>query len=172
MLAALAALSVLPPAAAAQPRPNVVLIIMDDLGYGDLGSYGVPDAKTPNLDRLAREGVRLTDSYANAPNCSPTRTGLISGRYQQRYGIEQPIPMGNTDIGLLPSEHSLPRLLKTEGYTTGRTRRSREADVGAVSQRRARDLRRLPRRRHHAARQALPGRGARRQGHRRDSLAA
>ncbi len=110
---------VLPQSSAAQSRPNVVLIIMDDLGYGDLGSYGVPDAKTPHLDRLAREGVRLTDFYANAPNCSPTRTGLISGRYQQRYGIEQPIPIGNTDIGLLPSESSLPRLLKTAGYTTG-----------------------------------------------------
>lgn len=110
---------VLPQSSAAQSRPNVILIIMDDLGYGDLGSYGVTDAKTPHLDRLAREGVRLTDFYANAPNCSPTRTGLISGRYQQRYGIEQPIPIGNTDIGLLPSESSLPRLLKTAGYITG-----------------------------------------------------
>jgi hypothetical protein len=52
-------------------KPNVVLIIMDDLGYGDIGSYGVTDARTPNLDRLAREGVRLTDAYANGANCSP-----------------------------------------------------------------------------------------------------
>jgi arylsulfatase A-like enzyme len=117
-LVALAAFSLLPPAVA-QPRPNVVLIIMDDLGYGDIGSYGVPDAKTPNLDRLAREGTRLTDFYANAANCSPTRTALISGRYQQRYGIEQPILTGNTETGLLPSENSLPRLLKTAGYSTG-----------------------------------------------------
>ena len=63
-------------------RPNVVLILMDDLGYGDLGSYGVFDAKTPNLDRLAREGLRLTDAYANASNCSPTRAGLITGQYK------------------------------------------------------------------------------------------
>src|SRR5262245_35918259 len=72
-------------------KPNVILIIMDDLGYGDLGSYGVRDAKTPNLDRLAREGVRLTDAYANGPNCTPTRAALISGRYQQRVGLEWPI---------------------------------------------------------------------------------
>src|SRR5262245_9000275 len=72
-------------------RPNVVLIIMDDLGYGDIGSYGVKDARTPNLDRLAREGVRLTDAYSNGANCSPTRSALISGRYQQRVGIERPL---------------------------------------------------------------------------------
>ncbi|MGH7720562.1 MAG: sulfatase-like hydrolase/transferase [Gemmatimonadaceae bacterium] len=105
-----------------QPRsPNIVLILMDDLGYGDLGSYGVPDAKTPNIDRLAREGVKLTDFYANAAECSPTRTALITGRYQQRYGIEwrlgsQP---GDSARGLLPSETSLPRLLESAGYVTG-----------------------------------------------------
>src|SRR5678815_4305021 len=70
------------------PRPNVVLIITDDVGYGDFGSYGAPDIKTPNIDGLARDGVRLTDFYANGATCSPTRTGLISGRYQQRFGIE------------------------------------------------------------------------------------
>src|SRR6476469_402109 len=70
------------------PQPNIVLILMDDLGYADNGSFGVPDAKTPNIDRLAREGVKLTDFYANGANCSPTRTGFISGRYQQPFGIE------------------------------------------------------------------------------------
>ncbi len=74
-------------ASAQVPRPNIVMFIMDDLGYGDIGSYGVRDAKTPNIDRLAREGVKLTDFYANHANCSPTRTGFITGRYQQRYGI-------------------------------------------------------------------------------------
>ena len=68
------------PDARPKTSPNVVLILMDDIGYGDIGSYGVKDARTPNLDRLAREGVRLTDAYANASNCSPTRAGLISGR--------------------------------------------------------------------------------------------
>jgi len=79
--------------------PNVVLIIMDDLGYGDLGSYGAPDARTPNVDRLAREGVKLTNFYSNGPNCSPTRTGFISGRYQQRLGIEMPLGSNAADKG-------------------------------------------------------------------------
>ena len=69
-------------------RPNVVLIITDDVGYGDIGSYGAPDIKTPNIDGLARGGVRLTDFYANATLCSPTRAGLVTGRYQQRFAIE------------------------------------------------------------------------------------
>src|SRR6188508_3675251 len=71
-------------------RPNVVLIITDDVGYGDIGSYGAPDIKTPNIDSLAKNGTRLTDFYA-APNCSPTRAALISGRYQQRFRIEVPL---------------------------------------------------------------------------------
>ncbi|MDQ3673876.1 MAG: sulfatase-like hydrolase/transferase [Gemmatimonadota bacterium] len=102
-------------------RPNVVLILMDDLGYGDLGSYGAKDARTPNLDRLAREGVRLTDAYANAPNCSPTRAGLISGQYQQRYGIEWPLGAvpGDTARGLPATGATLPALLKKTGYATG-----------------------------------------------------
>src|SRR3982750_2352971 len=68
-------------------KPNVVLIVTDDVGYGDIGSYGAPDAKTPNIDSLARDGVRLTDFYA-APQCTPTRAALISGRYQQRFRLE------------------------------------------------------------------------------------
>ena len=92
---------------------------MDDLGYGDIGSYGAPDAKTPNIDRLAREGVKLTDFYANHANCSPTRTGFITGRYQQRYGIESPLRAIDDARQLLPSDTSLPRLLKSAGYATG-----------------------------------------------------
>jgi arylsulfatase A-like enzyme len=108
----------------AQPdarHPNVVLILMDDLGYGDIGSYGVPDAKTPNIDRLAREGVKLSEFYSNGPNCSPTRTGFITGRYQQRSDIEWPLGTFPADStrGVLPSETSLPRLLKSAGYATG-----------------------------------------------------
>jgi arylsulfatase A len=101
--------------------PNIVLILMDDLGYGDLGSYGVADAKTPHIDRLAREGVKLTDFYANGPSCSPTRAGFITGRYQQRYGIEWQLGSQPDDSarGLLPAETSLPRLLKSAGYATG-----------------------------------------------------
>ena len=93
----------------------------DDVGYGDFGSYGAPDVKTPNIDSLARDGVRLTDFYANGATCSPTRTGLISGRYQQRFGLEQPLgARGATDWerGLSPTGRSLPRLLKNNGYAT------------------------------------------------------
>jgi len=102
-------------------RPNVVLIITDDLGYGDLGSYGAPDVKTPNLDRLAREGVRMTDFYANGATCTPTRAGLISGRYQQRFGLELPLGAGgaaDAERGLAPTGWSLPQLLKGNGYAT------------------------------------------------------
>lgn len=113
----LVALACATPAAQAT-RPNVVLIIMDDLGYGDLGSYGAPDVRTPNIDRLAREGVRLTDFYANHADCSPTRTALITGRYQQRYGIESPLRYDDAR-SLPPSSTSLPRLLKNAGYATG-----------------------------------------------------
>jgi arylsulfatase A-like enzyme len=102
-------------------RPNVVMILMDDMGYGDIGSYGVADARTPNLDRLAREGVRFTDAYANASNCSPTRAGFIMGQYQQRYRIEWPLGAdpGDSARGLAVTGAALPALLKKNGYATG-----------------------------------------------------
>ena len=107
--------------ALAQRPPNVVLVMMDDLGYGDLGSYGAPDVRTPNIDRLAREGVRLTDAYANGPVCTPTRAALISGRYQQRVGLEWVLTISPADreLGLPAPGTSLPALLKTNGYATG-----------------------------------------------------
>ena len=107
--------------AQSQDRPNVVLIITDDVGYGDIGSYGAPDIKTPNIDSLAKNGTRLTDFYA-APNCSPTRAALISGRYQQRYRIENPLGASNGpagELGLPATGRSLPQLLKNNGYRTG-----------------------------------------------------
>src|SRR6478752_3226317 len=67
-------------------RPNILLILADDMGYGDLGCYGCPDIRTPNIDSLARQGTRLTNFYVNGPECSPTRTGLMTGRYQHRVG--------------------------------------------------------------------------------------
>jgi arylsulfatase A-like enzyme len=100
-------------------RPNVVLIMMDDVGYGDYGSYGAPDIKTPNIDRLAREGVRFTDFYA-APSCTPTRAALITGRYQQRVALEVPLPSAPAaGRGLPVTGRSLPQLLKNSGYATG-----------------------------------------------------
>ena len=107
----------------AQPpaTPNIVFIMTDDVGYGDIGSYGAPDINTPSIDQLAMEGVRFTDFYANASVCSPTRAGFITGRYQQRYGLENPIlsiePVGET--GLNAEGNSLPQLLKDAGYETG-----------------------------------------------------
>lgn len=93
------------------------------MGYADLGVYGAKDIRTPNIDRLAREGVRFTDFYANATTCSPTRAGLITGRYQQRYGVEQPLSADGAtpdagERGLEASPFSLPRLLKATGYAT------------------------------------------------------
>ncbi len=101
-------------------RPNVVLVITDDVGYGDIGSYGSPDIKTPNIDRLAKEGVRLTDFYA-APQCTPTRAALISGRYQQRVRLEQAMGSAGAwlETGLPATGRSLPQLLKNNGYRTG-----------------------------------------------------
>ena len=102
-------------------RPNIVLIMTDDAGYGDTAVYGAPDIRTPNIDSLARDGVRLTDFYANGATCTPTRAGLISGRYQQRFVLEAPLgSRGKEDWerGLVPSGYSLPQLLRSDGYAT------------------------------------------------------
>jgi arylsulfatase A-like enzyme len=105
-----------------QQRPNVVLIITDDLGWADVGSYGATDVRTPHIDSLARDGIRLTDFYANGTTCTPTRAGLISGRYQQRFALEAPLPSATAqggDRGLPATGYSLPRMLKSNGYATG-----------------------------------------------------
>jgi arylsulfatase A len=68
-------------------RPNIILVLDDDLGYGDLACYGCRDIQTPNLDRFATESVRLTSCYAGHPNCSPSRTALMTGRTPTRVGI-------------------------------------------------------------------------------------
>jgi arylsulfatase A-like enzyme len=109
-------------------KTNIVIILADDLGYGDLGCYGCPDIPTPNIDRLAAEGVRFTQFYANGPECTPTRTSLLSGRYQHRVGgLECAIGTGNFgrydeaetlakahDLGLPPTYGALPGILS--GY--------------------------------------------------------
>src|SRR5947209_627281 len=101
--------------------PNIVFIMADDLGYADVSCYGRRDYTTPNIDRIAAEGMRFTQAYANSPVCSATRTALITGRYQYRLpvGLEEPInastPKG---IGLPPSHPTLPSLLKNAGYGT------------------------------------------------------
>src|SRR5438067_12177746 len=92
--------------AAPARRPNVLFILADDLGYGDLSCYGRPDYKTPVLDKMCAEGLKFTDNYASAPVCTPTRTAFITGRYPQRLaiGLEEPLPDANMQIGI-PPEH-------------------------------------------------------------------
>ncbi len=105
-------------AAVAADRPNVIFILVDDMGYGDIGPFGATDLETPHLDRLAREGVKLTDSYSAGSVCSPTRVAFLTGRYQQRVGIEwADIWIGTK--GLPASETSIARMLKNDGYATG-----------------------------------------------------
>jgi arylsulfatase A-like enzyme len=101
----------------AQTRPNILLIYVDDLGYGDLGSFGHPVIQTPNLDRLAREGMTLTNYYAPSALCSPSRAGLLTGRIPYRTGIKSWIPEG-TDIYLHDEEITLAEVLKSAGYAT------------------------------------------------------
>ncbi len=102
----------------ARPRPNIVFILTDDLGLNDLACYGSREIRTPNIDRLARAGVRFTQCYSNGPLCSPTRAGFITGRYQQRSGIEYAWTPRNKGQGLPADGRSLPALLKKTGYRT------------------------------------------------------
>jgi len=105
--------------AADAPRPNLLFILADDLGYGDLGCYGAPDADTPHLDRLAAEGVRFTDFYANAPVCSPTRVAFLTGRYQQRCGMDNALYYQEMGRGLPADGVTIADRLKAAGYATG-----------------------------------------------------
>ena len=106
------------PRSGTQSRPNIVFILADCMGYGDIGPYGVKDISTPHLDRLARQGVRLTDCYANGPTCTPTRASLLTGRYPQRAGLEINVNRKNPSRGLPVSETSIARMLKDNGYAT------------------------------------------------------
>lgn len=119
-------------APAAGRGPNFVFILADDLGYGDLACYGAADIRTPRIDRLAREGVRFTRFYSNGPECSPTRTAFLTGRYQQRVGgLECAIGIGGVGryddairlaaqgrLGLPEDEPTIGRLLRDAGYAT------------------------------------------------------
>ncbi|MFN0120460.1 MAG: sulfatase-like hydrolase/transferase [Blastocatellia bacterium] len=116
----LAALFLLSLAVSAQtPRkPNVIFILVDDMGYADLSSYGSRDIRTPNIDRLAKEGVKLTQCYSNGPVCTPTRAAFVTGRYQQRVGLEWAFGPGVKEPGLPVAETSIARMLKNSGYAT------------------------------------------------------
>ena len=107
---------------AARRRPNIILIVADDLGYGDLGCQGGRDVVTPSIDRLAADGVRMTQFYSNHPSCAPARAALLSGRYQHRFSFENnPGAAQATSPAVgLPRDHggTLPERLKARGYAT------------------------------------------------------
>ncbi len=107
----------------AADKPNFIFIMADDLGHADLSCYGGRAPVSPNLDRMAAEGVRFSDAYANSPVCSPTRFALMTGRYQYRLrgAAEEPLTSkyrGSAEIGLAPEHPTLPSLLRDAGYHT------------------------------------------------------
>ncbi|MDR1011775.1 MAG: sulfatase-like hydrolase/transferase [Opitutaceae bacterium] len=108
-------------AAAALPataeKPNIIIILTDDQGYQDLGCYGSPLIKTPHIDRMAAEGIRLTSFYAAAPVCSPSRAGLLTGRHPERTGVTG-VFFPNSNNGLPPGEITMAQVLKAGGYAT------------------------------------------------------
>ncbi|HYD15495.1 MAG TPA: sulfatase-like hydrolase/transferase [Hyphomicrobium sp.] len=97
-------------------KPNIIVIVADDLGYGDLSSYGSPH-QTPHIDRLASDGVRFTEGYATAALCSPSRAALMTGRYQQRFGYEYQLS-DNVRDGIDVAQPMLSRALRAAGYRT------------------------------------------------------
>jgi arylsulfatase A-like enzyme len=119
----LVALSVVAIRCSGEDRPNVVVILADDLGYGDLGCFGHPRFKTPHLDRMAAEGARLTHFGTPMPFCAPTRASLLTGRYPFRCGMNgNPAPDGGPEadaMALPASEVLLPQLFQKAGYATG-----------------------------------------------------
>lgn len=106
--------------AADQPAPNVIFIMVDDMGYADLGVTGGRHNNTPHIDQLAAEGVLLTEGYANSAVCSPTRAALMTGNYQYRYeiGLHEPIGPWAPDAGLPADQPTLPQLFVERGYHT------------------------------------------------------
>ncbi len=109
-------------AAAPKRKPNVILILADDLGWAELGCQGGSDIPTPHIDSIARNGVRFTDGHVSCPLCSPTRAGLLTGRYQQRFGHEfnpGPATAADAEFGLPLSEATIADRFKSQGYKTG-----------------------------------------------------
>ena len=100
-------------------KPNIVFILADDLGYADLSCYGAKEIQTPNLDKLANEGVRFTNFYAPAGVSTPTRASLMTGCYPKRVGLHVAVLPPNTRNGLNPNEITIAELLKKQGYATG-----------------------------------------------------
>jgi arylsulfatase A len=121
-VAALGSLSAFIPSfagSAPEKKPNIIFILADDMGYADLGCFGARVQKTPNLDRLAREGIRFTSFYAPAGVSTPTRASLLTGCYPKRVGLHVAVLPPDTRSGLNPDETTLAELMKSVGYTTG-----------------------------------------------------
>ena len=113
--------------ATAQEKPNIVLLFADDAGYADFGFHGSKIMKTPNLDALAKQGVRFKQAYVSDPTCGPSRAGLITGKYQQRFGFEENNVPGymstvsaqdGAEMGVPLEETTLADYLKKQGYAT------------------------------------------------------
>ena len=108
------------PSSAKESRPNIIFILADDLGWGDLSCYGRPDYRTPNIDQLALQGTKFTDAYSASAVCTPTRCAYITGRYPARFkiGLEEPLVATNSKVGLEPGQKTIASLLKQSGYDT------------------------------------------------------
>lgn len=114
IIALLSILAVFPASAADSAKPNIIYLLADDLGYGDLGSYGQQLIRTPHLDAMAAEGLRLTQHYAGAPSCHPSRCVLFTGKHTGHAFIR-----GNSKLPLRPGDYTLSQMLKEAGYATG-----------------------------------------------------
>lgn len=99
--------------------PNIVFVFADDMGYGDLGCYGTTDIETPNIDRIAQNGIKFTEFYSVSPVCSPSRYGLMTGRYPVRDGIQGGVFFPESWTGMDTSEVTMAQLLRQQGYATG-----------------------------------------------------
>src|SRR5207302_7091042 len=108
-----------PAAAAGRAKPNIVILLADDMGYADAGFQGCKDVPTPRLDALAAGGFRCTNGYVSGPYCSPTRAGLLTGRYQTRFGHEFNPGDNNPQAGLPLTETTMADRLKAAGCVTG-----------------------------------------------------
>ena len=107
-------------AASPAARPNVLILLADDLGYADIGAQGCTDIPTPNIDTIAKNGVRFSAGYVSAPVCSPSRAGLMTGRYQTRFGHEFNHPLADrSPVGLPTDQKTMAQWFKDAGYTTG-----------------------------------------------------
>jgi len=102
----------------AEKSPNFIIIFTDDQGYQDLGCFGSPNIRTPNIDRMAAEGTKFTDFYVAAPLCTPSRAALMTGRYPRRVGLAKGVLRPNSTRGIDPAVTTIAELLKSRGYAT------------------------------------------------------